>query len=858
MSPGGVTTRHRRAALAVLGLTLAAASIGAIALGAVPETGPAAPVTIPFALLVVAFFVIEVFVIDIELRREVHSISLSEVPLVLGLFFISPPLLIAARLLGSGAALVVQDRRIGLKLFVNLASFLAETVVAVVVFLALVPLGVRPGPQAWLAAVAAIVAADAIAAATVTLAVRLSEGRLPGGSLFPVIGGMVAALANTSLALVAAIVIWDNPWGSLLLVAFGGVDFLAFRGYASLRQRYQSLAALQDFTRVVGRSLEIDSVVASVVGEARDLTRCELAELVLLSASGEGIRVTDHDERGRHIAPLTALDSTDLLWANLLARGEAFIAGPVTAEGDALGGYLAARELRTVMAAPLQTDQGTRGMLMVANPLAEQATFDAEDLRLFETLANHATVSLENGRLVDELRQEAAEKEHQALHDALTGLPNRSLFLRELKAALASERDGELIAVMLMDLDHFKEVNDTLGHHEGDSVLQEIAARLQRAVRPGDVIARLGGDEFAVMLPAVRDADAALERARALHGVVSGSVTTGGLALAVGASIGVALAPEHGNDPTLLLQRADIAMYLAKGQGSGCEPYTLEADGHSRERLALAGELRDAIERGQLVLHFQPKAHVETGAVYGVEALVRWEHPERGLVYPDMFIPAAEHAGVIWELTEYVLHEAVRERELWSAHGVSLDVSVNVSARDLLDDRLLDTVAAMLRDRVLPRGALTLEITESQIMAEPARVSPMLARLNALGVRLSIDDFGTGYSSFASLRRLPIDEIKVDKSFVMGMGDDENDIVIVRSTVDLGRNLGLTVVAEGVEDAIAYQRLRSMGCDSAQGYFLSRPVTSDELLRWVLAGGFEAPDPDPAESHARRRLRVAT
>jgi diguanylate cyclase (GGDEF)-like protein len=849
---GAPRPTRARGQLAALSLGLVALSTLPLVTGAFPMKTPASPASIPFLVLVALCFVVEVFVVDIELRREVHAISMSEVPLVLGLFFVAPPLLIGARLLGSGGALLLHARQLRFKIFVNLATFFAQTVAAIGVFYLVLDGPVRDSANAWLAAAAAGVTADLVAALVVTIAVRLSEGRLPHGSLFALIGGAVAALANTSLALVATIVIWHKPEGALLLLAVAAVVFLAYRGYASLRARYHSLTVLQGFTRVVGRSLEIDAVMDSVLREARDLMQCEVAELVLYSDdNGSGIRVTDHEERERSVARLGAMDAADPLWANLVARDEAFIAGPPGAERGPLRSHLEHRQLRHVIAAPLRTERRLLGMLMVGNPLAEKAAFDAEDLRLFETLANHATVSLENGRLVDELRQEAAEKEHQSLHDALTELPNRAYFLRELRTAVQDAAGGDgITVVMLMDLDHFKEVNDTLGHHEGDAVLCEIAQRLRDATRPGDVVARLGGDEFAIMLPNVRDNAAVLERARSMLDVASHSIEVGGIAVAVGASIGVAIAPDHGTDPATLLQRADIAMYLAKGQHSGYELYSAEADGHSRERLALAGELRDAIENYQLVLHFQPKADLATGRIYGAEALVRWEHPERGLVFPDLFIPAAEHAGVVWELTEYVLEQTVRERELWLAHGVELDVSVNVSARDLLAERLLDVLGGLIQGKSLPREALTLEITESQIMAEPIRLAPTLQRLSALGVRLSIDDFGTGYSSLSSLRRLPIDEIKVDKSFVMGMGGDENDAVIVHSTVDLGRNLGLHVVAEGVEDEAAWRRLDAMGCAAAQGYFLSRPVPSEDFLRLVVEGGFSAPD--RAESGVRR------
>jgi len=830
---GPPSPARRSRSLVALGAGLLLLGLAPILTGIADHPLAFRPISIPIVVLVLVFLAAEVFVIDVELRREVHSISLSEIPVVLGLFFVSPVGLIVARLVGSGGGLLLHSRRLSVKLWVNLVSFFAETAVAIAVFAAVLGNGDPIGPAGWFAAVAAVVASDVIAATTVTIAVRVSTGNLPDDSWWAVVAGIAAALANTSVALLAVIVVWYKPQASWLLAVAAGVVFVAYRGYASLRVRYQSLETLQGFTRVVGRTLEIDSVMAAVLREARDLTRCERSELVLLDRESgrDGVRVIDDERTGQTVEPLGAVDSTDLLWARLVSGDRSFIA--TTSTGDArMAAHLAERGITDTMVAPLHGDSGIVGMLMVANRLAEHTTFDAEHLRIFETLANHSSVSLENGRLVDELRQEAATREYEALHDPLTGLPNRAFFLRALRRRLVAD-DGEgLVSVMLMDLDHFKEVNDTLGHHDGDQVLAEIARRLLDRVRSGDVVARLGGDEFAVLLPSVASQSVAIERARELHDAVCRSITVSGIELAVGISIGLAFAPEHGTDATQLLQRADIAMYVAKAEGSGHRVYTSDTDGHSRARLALAGELRDAIDDDQLVTHFQPVVNLRTGKVESAEALVRWTHPDRGMLFPDTFIPAAEHANMTWPLTRAVLAKAIGARGAWADAGVELGMSVNIAARDLLDERLLDEVGRHVEAGTIPPAALTLEITESQIMAEPDRVAPVLEALRALGVTVSIDDFGTGYSSLSSLRRLPIHEIKIDKSFVLGMCDDEHDAVIVRSTAELARNLGLRVVAEGVEDAGAWWALHDLGCEAAQGYFLSPPLGSADLLTW--------------------------
>ena len=432
------------------------------------------------------------------------------------------------------------------------------------------------------------------------------------------------------------------------------------------------------------------------------------------------------------------------------------------------------------------------------------------------------------------LRHQAAVNEHQALHDALTDLPNRTLFHDRVGQALAAARREHLpVAVMIMDLDRFKEVNDTLGHASGDELLQQAGVRLRAALRESDTVARLGGDEFGVLLPRVVDSAAALTVARKLRKALEEPFTIHGLALQIEASVGIALYPEHGDDVHSLLQRADVAMYVAKEHPGGCEVYAKERDDYSPNRLTLLTELRRAIDVGELVLHYQPKADLKTGRVTGVEALVRWNHPTRGLVRPDEFIPPAQKTGVIVPLTFFVLNEALRQARTWQLEGLDLCVGVNLSARNLLDVQLPDTVGGLLAKWEVPPSLLELEITESTILADPVRAMNVLSRLNGMGVRLAIDDFGTGYSSLAYLKRLPVDELKIDKSFVQGMEEDENDAVIVRSTIDLGRNLGLRVVAEGVESAAAWRLLAALGCDVAQGYYVSRPVPAAELAAWL-------------------------
>jgi len=436
------------------------------------------------------------------------------------------------------------------------------------------------------------------------------------------------------------------------------------------------------------------------------------------------------------------------------------------------------------------------------------------------------------------LRRQAAENQHLALHDPLTDLPNRSLFHdRAQQAILASRRDQTGIALMILDLDRFKEVNDTLGHHNGDLLLQEIGTRLRGGLRESDSVARLGGDEFGLLLPNVADGAEALMLGERVRAVLRRPFTLEGVTLDVEASIGIAIYPEHGDDVDSLLQRADVAMYLAKEDRSGCELYASDRDEYSPHRLALAAELRRALDEKELVLHYQPKADLSDGRIVAVEALVRWQHPEHGLLTPDQFVPLAEATGLIRELTLTVLAEALHQQRVWRDDGIDIRVAVNLSARDLYDLTLPASTAELLAKHDVPPTSLELEITESVIVADPMRARAILNRLSEMGVVLAIDDYGTGYSSLGYLKRLPIDEMKIDRSFVMQMADDRNDAAIVRSTVELGRNLGLKVVAEGVETAAAWAHLKALGCDFAQGYYLSKPVPAAEIAALVGAGG---------------------
>jgi diguanylate cyclase (GGDEF)-like protein/PAS domain S-box-containing protein len=434
----------------------------------------------------------------------------------------------------------------------------------------------------------------------------------------------------------------------------------------------------------------------------------------------------------------------------------------------------------------------------------------------------------------DELRRHAELSEYQALHDGLTGLPNRTLFADRVQQELHhANRDGGRLAVMLLDLDRFKEINDTLGHASGDHVLQVVAERLAGCLRASDTVARLGGDEFGLLLPKQNETADVEQLLKKLSAALADPIDLEGLPLGIEGSIGVAFYPDHGATTGDLMKRADVAMYRAKQQNEPYAFYEHDADHHDPLRLSLVGDLRKAIDERQLVLHYQPKATLAGAEVCSVEALLRWFHPERGLIAPDDFIPQAQETGLMKPLTFYVIEEALRQIKEWRTEGVDLCVSVNVGTRNLIDIAFPDDVAAVLARYDVEPGSLEIEITESTMLEDPFRTKIVLERLHAMGIRLSIDDFGTGYSSLAYLRDLPVSEIKIDRSFVLNMHENDDDAMIVRSTIDLGRNLGLRVVAEGVESAETWHRLADLGCDLAQGYVLAKPMPPHEMREWL-------------------------
>jgi diguanylate cyclase (GGDEF)-like protein len=787
------------------GCLMAAAGLALLAPAHPVEVDPALGLPLTVTVIAGLFLLAEVSMFHVEVRGQALSVTISDLPLVLGLFLLPAHWLLLARLVP--AVLVFLARRTApSKAALNLGLFTLEIAVATLMLDLLSPARALD-VTSWVATYFAILVVDLLGAGIVVTAMRVLGSPPSRPDIVQMtVAVLISGVLSTTLALMAVVVLYTSAAGLMLLAALAVVVALAHRGYYRLLRQHADLNQLFGFTQTVGAAQDSDGVVADLLEQAKELLGAESATLRLLPAGGGDADPDDAQEPGvPAVLPRGTRDPVLRRW--------------LTREG-----------LRDALVVPLRDGDEVVALLRVGNRRAATGTFTEDDLRLLQTLVAHAEVLWHNGRLLERLR-------YDARHDSLTGLGNRTLFVDALDECfcepevVAGRRQG---AVLLLDLDRFKEVNDALGHPVGDRLLEQVASRLLAHVPAGAVVSRLGGDEFAVLLRACRSPEDALATARAARAALTGPFEVGGTFLEVGASVGVAMVPTDGADGATILRRADMAMYEAKRAATGVARYTPVQDRRSTDQLELAGELRHALQSDHVVMHFQPKANLRTGRIVGFEALARWEHPARGLVMPDEFIPLAEHTGLMGPLTHSAIERSLAECRGWLAGTPGVGVAVNLSPRRLLEPHMPATVAELLDRAGVPADLLTLEITESSIMGDPDAAVRALHQLRDLGVRLSIDDFGTGYSSLGYLQRLPVHEVKIDKSFIVPMAHDAGAAAIVRSIVDLAHTLGLTVVAEGVEDDETRQALIDVGCDVQQGYGLARPMPADAVAGWLL------------------------
>lgn len=789
-------------------------------------------------LLTITFAAVMLSPVTVHYRGQTYLFVLSEVPLLLGLVIASPLVLVVCRVLGEATALGAVRRQPPLKLAFNLAADAMSSVVAIVAYRELLGQFIATGgarvavlPIGWAAGALALIAAFVFSHFTVSIVVSLQRHSLQTKYGFEFTTVALMLVSSVALALVVLDAAWWDTWAMLPLVTVGALIVFAYRSYVRLTNRFGALQQLYDFSSSMsGTYLETTGTAWAVLEQVQSVMRSSRAELVIVD-EWPSVRHFALNRQARSTVEGTMTDDSSMI-ANAIARQQASLqSGPAAnhkreSDADPLFG-----EFRGAIAVPLLSGERTLGALVVLDRVEGFDAFDDDDLRLFEALAAHASTTIERAQLIEELRLEAESKWHLATHDSLTGLPNRTLFLDN--AASAISETGKA-AVALLDLDRFKEINDTLGHDTGDRLLRKVAECLVKQSSGRATVARLGGDEFALVVPDVTGPEEAAGIVRDLLAAISKPIDVDGITLAITATAGLTLAPEHGENGATLLQRADIAMYHAKHKHSDIELYLPEHDQSMQRKLLLGGHLAEALASGQqLSVVYQPISSLITGEVTCVEALVRWFHPVHGQVPADEFVTIAEQMGLVGQITDLVLAEACAQAALWRRDGFDVALAINISGRDLSNPSLVQDVARHLETSGLPASALTLEITETEVMADIDEACEVLGQLSRLGLRIAVDDYGTGYSSLAYLHRLPANELKLDRSFVSTIATDQSNSIIVRSSIAMAHSLGLTIVAEGAEDELTCAILADAGCDSVQGYYFSPPLELDDLLHWL-------------------------
>ncbi len=804
------------------GCLLTVAGAAMLAITPSPVTVPDRTWSLPFFALVIAFGVAEATALHVEVRKESHSLSLSSIPLMIGVLYTSPALLGLAYLVGSIPALLWIRKSSPIKAAWNACLFFCESALVALIVRSLLGDALPASAIEWLIPLGAVLAAELMSLLAVPLVIMAVDAKFRP-NLFATVGRsqIVAALAGTFTVTAVSAAVWDPSMVFFAIVPIIGIGAV-LKASGSVSQRYQDLQQLHTFTRTLTNERgprTLDAGLARLV----EIMRVRTAGLVVISPDdGEESTI-------RALMDDTLKDLRPEPIAGLL-RGLLEDGGVVQLALDdhrpdvrTVLRHLAANRL---LAVKVLGEVDREGVLFVTDRLGMRSEFTIDEVRLFGSLADTLSSRLSNDHLVERL-------EVQAQHDALTGLPNRLNFEIALTSCLSTkDRQG---VVLMIDLDRFKEINDSLGHETGDRLLIEVGRRLRKATRSSDMVARFGGDEFAMLLTG-RSSDVAGDLARRvsdLHRVLTAKVELDGLTFEIGASIGVSQWPEQGADSASLLHRADTAMYEAKRNQLGVVWYTPALDSDAPRRLDLYLSARAALEEGELYIHLQPKVSTGDGRITGAEALVRWTHPVHGPISPTEFVPLISQAGLIGKLTRFVIERAAETSVTLRDAGIEIPIAVNLTPRDLLDPSLPDDMAQILADVGVEPGALEVEITEDAMVVDFDTSIMVLSRIRALGVSVAIDDFGTGYSSLQHLHRLPVDHLKIDRSFVSRLAEDDSADAIVRASISLADDLGLRTVAEGIEDVRSFKFVADLGCDEVQGFLVSRPLPAMEFMRWV-------------------------
>jgi diguanylate cyclase (GGDEF)-like protein len=659
----------------------------------------------------------------------------------------------------------------------------------------------------------------------------------------------MVAIANTSLALLAVSLFMVSPLSLILLAVPLATVFVAYGAYVSEREKHERLELLYQSSRILQHSPELDSSLVALLEHARNMFRAEWAQIVLYprKAEDEALRTISRQEGEPTVMePVVDLEH-DSIEKRVRSEQRPFLYLPLPT-------HRAFGPIRQAMVSPLRGEAQLIGSIVIANRLTEGTSFTAEDLKLLETLANQSAIALENGQLEQSLAELSRLKEqlrYQAYHDPLTNLGNRSLFLERLDERLGQPGRDRVPVVLFLDLDDFKVVNDTLGHAAGDRLLAAAAERIRSCVRADDVAARLGGDEFAILVEDLPDLGRAIAVANRIIQALRLPFPIEGQEVAVAGSIGIAAAKSDTTLADELLRNADVAMYIAKANGKG-RAAVFEPTMHAAivARHALSADLSLSVGKSEFDVFYQPILALQTGALVGVEALVRWRHPTRGLITPDEFIPLAEENGTILALGRWVLEEACRQVAEWTdgRRAQPLTLTVNVSAAQLREPGFMDDLDRILTETQLAPSQLVLEMTETAMFHDTSTTIARLQDLRARGIRIAIDDFGTGYSSLGYLRRFPVDILKIAREFV---DDDSVEWAFPAAIIALGRTLNLRIVAEGIEKDWQLERLRSLGCELGQGFYFAQPTDAAGFEAYVAAR-------HPGKAVGAKRTLVAT
>ena len=786
---------------------------------------------LPKALLYLVLIILsQAIVLRFEVRRHSVMVTVGEITLLLALFYLanSPVMVILVRAV---ACLVVQiaQRHAVVKVVYNVTAVSLATAVAALVVVRFPTTSVTP--MTWLVLAIAVGASSVISLIAVIGVICLIQGVPPWRSLVNASTSVLGVAAvNIMIGLIVLQVLQGQRWSIVLLVGLVALLVFVYRSYAQFMNQHRSLSELYELTQAMSDAGRNSTLPDVLLVRARELLQAEHATLwlpaqgrypeLLLSARVDSPGLLDESK------------TPPMLRERAVAEATTLVVGPRVGESG-LRALIRGSGVKDAIVVPLRSGSAVIGALEVAGRLGEVAQFGQSDVRLLETLAAHAAVAVENSRLVDRLR-------FDAYHDALTGLPNRRRVVALLEEAVKVNAPGEVVAVLVFDIDGLRDVNDSLGHDAGDRLIREVGTRLRNRAPAAAFVGRGGSDEFILTLR-LPDADEAVALAGQLRRALQEPMELDSITLDVDVAVGVAVHPDHGTEASVLIKQADLAAQTAKQFTTPVHLFHPNLQERSSHRLGLAADLRRALENGEIEVHFQPKLSLPDRRVVGVECLARWEHPTHGQVSPRDFVAVAEHTGQLGRLTDMVLREGLRRARGWLDSGRELAISVNLSFRTLIDPTFPPHVAGLLDEHGVPASLVTLEITEDGMVGEPERSMANLKRLSDMGVRLAVDDFGTGYSSLSLLRRLPFDEVKIDHSFVQGMATDAGDLAIVRAVMDLAGHFGLVVVAEGVENERTVNLLEELGCGVGQGFVFSRALPFERFEAW-LAGQREPPE----------------